>query len=56
MGVPENLPPPPGAATPEPVTSDGPTGDVVHDRPEILVGGAFVGAFLVGRILKRITS
>jgi hypothetical protein len=50
---PAAVPPPPGAPEPE---RDGSTGDVAHDRPEVLVGGAFVGAFLFARILKRITS
>jgi hypothetical protein len=30
--------------------------EVTEQRPEILVAGAFAGAFLFARILKRITS
>jgi hypothetical protein len=48
MASPDLPPPPPG--------SDAPAADIVHEKPEILVGGAFVGAFLFARILKRITS
>jgi hypothetical protein len=30
--------------------------ELVERRPEILVGGAFAGAFVLARILKRLTS
>ena len=52
----------PGAAAPEPAhgsgsgSGSGQTGNLAHDRPEILVGGAFVGAFLFAKILRRISS
>ncbi len=31
-------------------------GDLAQQRPELIVAGAFVGAFLVAKILRRIGS
>jgi colicin import membrane protein len=44
-------------ATPASLGAEGeePSGPAA-DRPELLVGGAFVGAFLVGRLIKRIVD
>ncbi len=44
----------PATAYGAPVTGAG--GGVAEDRPELLVGGAFVGGFLLAKIIKRLGS
>jgi hypothetical protein len=49
--------PPPPAMSPVPVAPDpdAPRG-LAHDRPEVLVGGAFAGGILLALILKHLGS
>jgi hypothetical protein len=57
-------PEPAAAWSPPPSSSSGPDtaaalesfNEVTEQRPELLVAGAFAGAFVFARILKRITS
>ena len=44
--------PVPATAYGAPVTGAG--GGVAEDRPELLVGGAFVGGFLLAKLIKRL--
>jgi hypothetical protein len=50
---------PNGSATAEPgsIAASLPVGsELVQEKPEVLVGAAFVVGFLAGRILKNLTS
>jgi hypothetical protein len=44
--------PVPATAFGAPVTAE--TGGLADERPELLVGGAFVGGFLLAKIIKRL--
>jgi hypothetical protein len=57
--------PQPAAAPPEPPSGTSPAAadrvaadshDSFTDKPELFVAGAFVGAFVLGKLLKRVTG
>jgi hypothetical protein len=60
LGAPEPTPPAPEPTVwppPRPdreTSSDGTGGGAVTDRPEVMVGGAFAGGFLLALILRRL--
>lgn len=49
-------PEPPGEAAPEApaYTPPQPASSVTDERPELVIGGAFAGAFLLAKLLQRI--
>jgi hypothetical protein len=55
------LPEPAAVAEPAPATAygapvTGAGGGLADERPELLVGGAFVGGFLLAKLIKRLGS
>ena len=57
--------PQPAAAPPEPPSGTSPAGadrvaaeshDQFEQKPELFIAGAFVGAFVVGKLLKKLTG
>jgi hypothetical protein len=63
--TPPSDPPQPAAAPPEPPSGTSPAAadriaagshDSFTDKPELFIAGAFVGAFALGKLLKKITG